>query len=61
MHTPSIEALLSRTQQNEDTHPIARRLNGMPVLGGMARAWVRATRTDTPKALWVSLPPVAAA
>lgn len=60
MNAPSIEAMLSRKNRDEDMYPIARRLDRLPVLGAFARAWVRATRTEEPRALWASLPPLAA-
>lgn len=61
MNAPSIEATLSRKHQSEDAYPIARHLEKLPILGTIARAWVRATRADEPQALWASLPPLAAA
>lgn len=61
MNVPSIEAALSRKHQSDDTYPIARHLEKVPVLGGIVRAWVRATHVGTPRALWASLPPLAAA
>lgn len=61
MDAPSIEALLSRKNHGEYAHPVARRLHTVPVLGSFARAWVRAARSDEPRAQWASLPPVAAA
>lgn len=59
MKTPSIEAPLSRTTR--DSLPtLVRRLHELPVVGTYVRAWIRATRSDEPRSLWVSLPPVVA-
>ncbi len=59
MHTPSIEARLSRKQ--DDTHPFAKRVGDVPVIGFFVRGWIRATRADEPQTLWAPLPPVAIA
>lgn len=60
MNAPSIEALLSR--KNVDAaHPVAKRLNDLPVVGSLARSWIRANRTSETQALWASLPPLASA
>lgn len=60
MQTPSIESLLARRGHEERTYPIARRLHNLPVIGAYARAWIRATRSEEPRAQWVNLPPVCA-
>jgi len=61
MNAPSIEASLSRRNTAEDAHPVAKRLNHVPVLGYIVRAWVRVEKTTDRQALWASLPPLAAA
>lgn len=60
MNAPSIEATLSRKAHGETPYPIARHLDRLPVLGALARAWVRATHAAAPQTLWASLPPVSA-
>ncbi|HRH55269.1 MAG TPA: hypothetical protein PK609_00155 [Candidatus Paceibacterota bacterium] len=59
MPTPSIETFLSRKYQ-DTTHPFARRLNQVPILGGFARAWIRTRQQTDTQSLWASLPPMAA-
>jgi len=61
MNAPSIEASLSRKNHAEDSHPVAKRLNHVPVVGYVARAWVRAAKTGERQSLWASLPPLATA
>ncbi|HEY0948288.1 MAG TPA: hypothetical protein VGE53_02275 [Candidatus Paceibacterota bacterium] len=58
MNVPSIESHLSRRQE-ERTYPIAKRMHDLPVVGIIARAWVRATQSEEPR-VWASLPPVVA-
>jgi len=60
MDTPSIEALLARRVAETGPHPIALWFRDVPILGAFARAWVRAARSEGPKAQWFDLPPVVA-
>jgi hypothetical protein len=59
MHTPSIESIFVRKQE-ERSYPIAKHLYEMPLVGSLARAWVRATRSTEPQTLWATLPPLSA-
>ncbi|MES2668730.1 MAG: hypothetical protein V4644_03525 [Patescibacteria group bacterium] len=60
MKTPSIESIFARSQGGK-SYPIAKRLHDAPVIGLLARAWMRSTRHESAQSLWASLPPVAAA
>ena len=60
MQTPSIESIFARTH-DEKSFPIAKHLHDAPLVGGMARTWMRTMRNAQRASLWVSLPPVARA
>ena len=57
MQTPSIESIFARKHE-EKSFPIAKHLHDAPIVGSVARAWMRATRSDQRTSLWASLPPV---
>jgi len=57
----SIEALLSRKRESEETYPIAKQLATLPIIGPVARSWMRATKSEERREqLWAVLPRVVA-